>query len=466
MSTTNGTTFLTGVIEGFYGTPWNPAERADLLDHAPGWGFNTYLYGPKDDLHHRALWREPYARTHAETLGHFIRSCAEGGIRFIYALGPGLDIRYAHRADVEAILRRFGQLMDLGCRDFCLLFDDIPDVMHPEDRERWGGFASAHAGVANEVFRWVHSRNPGGRFLFCPTPYCGRMAGRQLGGPDYLATVGRELDPQIDIFWTGPEIVSAEITVAHIKEMAQLLRRKPLLWDNLHANDYDGHRFFCGPYSGRPQELLGELAGILTNPNTEYPLNRVALETLGAYVRCTGQWDPRAAYLESLRSWLPDFASVGKPIELPDLVLLMDCFYLPYELGPEAKELFRLSVDLMPRNPDGWGESGEHLRKGVTRLRELCVRLTELRDRSLFNAMGRRIWELREELDLLERFWAWHSDPARNGQPFASDFHQPRTYRGSLAANLQRLWVQQHDGALVPRCPADPEFATAQLFTR
>lgn len=459
-------TFLAGVIEGFYGTPWTDAERLDLLGRAPGWGFNTYLYGPKDDLHHRALWRQPYPDPAAADLARFIRSCSEKGIRFIYALGPGLDIRYAERADLEAILRRFDQLIGLGCRDFCLLFDDIPDVMHPGDRDRWGSFASAHAGVANEVFHWVQARVPGGRFLFCPTPYCGRMASRQLGGPDYLSIVGRELDPQIDIFWTGPEIVSAEITVSHVQELARILRRKPLLWDNLHANDYDGHRFFCGPYSGRPPELRQEVAGILTNPNTEYPLNRVALETLGAFVQCAGSWDPRQAYLRALEGWLPGFASVGKPFELQDLVLLLDCFYLPHELGPEAKELFQLATELMPTDPVTWGDSGVRLMKGVARLRELCVRLTELRDRSLFNAMGRRIWELREELDLLERYWAWRSDPARADQPFTSDFHQPRTYRGSLGANLQRLWIQNADGVLSPRPASDAESTTARMFAQ
>ena len=34
----------------------------------------------------------------------------------------------------------------------------------------------------------------------------------------------------------------------------------------------------------------------------------------------------------------------------------------------------------------GWGEPGERIKKGIARLRELCVRLTEMRDRSLFNA--------------------------------------------------------------------------------
>ena len=79
--------------------------------------------------------------------------------------------------------------------------------------------------------------------------------GTQLGGEGYLATIGRELLPEIDVFWTGPEIISREITVAHVRELQDILRRKPLIWDNLHANDYDGRRFYCGPYAGRPPEL-------------------------------------------------------------------------------------------------------------------------------------------------------------------------------------------------------------------
>jgi beta-N-acetylglucosaminidase len=51
--------FLSGAIEGFYGQPWTHAERVALFDWLAAWGLNTYLYAPKDDLKHRALWREP-----------------------------------------------------------------------------------------------------------------------------------------------------------------------------------------------------------------------------------------------------------------------------------------------------------------------------------------------------------------------------------------------------------------------
>ena len=56
------------------------------------------------------------------------------------------------------------------------------------------------------------------------------MAEREHGGGGYLLTIGQELLPEIDVFWTGPEIISQEITVAHVQELQTVLRRKPLIW--------------------------------------------------------------------------------------------------------------------------------------------------------------------------------------------------------------------------------------------
>src|SRR5688500_8569576 len=102
------------------------------------WGLNTYVYAPKDDLHHRALWREPYAAEDADRLRGSIAACGERNIRFVYGLSPGLDIRYGRETDLDQLRARFEQMNPLGCRDFSLLFDDIPDGMDAADRERWG----------------------------------------------------------------------------------------------------------------------------------------------------------------------------------------------------------------------------------------------------------------------------------------------------------------------------------------
>lgn len=452
MATHDRTNFLAGVIEGFYGPPWTQAERFELFDWMAAWGLNTYFYAPKDDLNQRAIWRELYAAAEVEILGQLVRACRERQLRFVYAVSPGLDIRYSHPAELQHLQRRFEQMLALGCQNFSLLFDDIPDQMAAQDRERFGSFASAQSHVVNALFCWTRERCPEARFLFCPTPYCGRMADAKLGGEGYLATVGRELLPAIDIFWTGPEIISREITVAHVRELQTLLRRKPLIWDNLHANDYDGRRFFCGPYCGRSPELRSEVTGLLSNPNTEFPLNFMALRTLAAFVRCESSWNPRQAYLDAMREWLPHFATSSQPVPLEFLILLGDCYYLPHEEGPEAQALFEQARHLIARPPATWGDDAANFRQKTATLRDPCFRLTELRNRSLFYALNRRVWELREELDLLDRYVAFKSASGNENADYIPDSHLPGTYRGGMAARLQSLLIPQADGTI--RCAA------------
>jgi len=450
MATQKTADFLSGVIEGFYGQPWSAAVRVELFDWMAGWGLNTYLYAPKDDLKHRAIWRELYTAAEAAPLREAIQACQRRSLRFIYALSPGLDIRYSDPAEAARLKERFEQMLGLGCQDFALLFDDIPDRMTEEDRRRWGSFAAAQCQAANALCAWTRQRAPNARFLFCPTPYCGRMRERKLGGEGYLPRVGRELSPEIDVLWTGPEIISREITAAHARELREVLNRKPLIWDNLHANDYDGRRFYCGPYSGRAPELLSEASGLLCNPNNEFPLNYAPLRTLAEFARGGGEWDARKAYLAAMREWLPSFATLGEPVTLEDLILFGDCYYLPHEEGPEAEALFEGARRLLARDPSTWGEEAAAFRRRAARLRDFCARMTELRQRPLFHALSRRVWDLREELDLLEGYVAFKSREGTAKAAWGSDFHLPGTYRGGLVSRLQRLLVQHPDGSFTP----------------
>ena len=45
-------------------------------------------------------------------------------------------------------------------------------------------------------------------------------------------------------------MVSSIITVDSIKQLNRILKRKVMIWDNIHANDYDPKRVFLGPYKG------------------------------------------------------------------------------------------------------------------------------------------------------------------------------------------------------------------------
>lgn len=439
--------FLSGVIEGFYGRPWTLAERVELFDWMAASGLDTYLYAPKDDLKHRAMWREGYTPDEAGQLAQTIQAAERLQRRFIYALSPGLNICYSDDGELKHLQRRFEQLLALGCVHFALLFDDIAGELGASDITRFGSLASAQCHIANAMFEWTRSRSPRTRFLFCPTAYCGRMARREVGGKDYLATVGRELSPAIDVFWTGLEIISRELTVAHAQEVARILGRKPLIWDNLHANDYDGRRFFCGPYAGRPPELRECVSGLLLNPNSEFPLNFVPLRTLGEFMRGQGIWNTREAYLTAMREWLPRFATIDQPASLEDLVLFGDCYYLPHEEGPEAEALCELARGFVA---EACGTPQLLLEK-IARLRGFCARMTDLRDRDLFYALSRRAWELREELDLLEQYVRF-SQEGKVGE-FRADSHLPGTYRGGMVTRLQRLLIQQPDGGFTPARP-------------
>ena len=83
---------LRGVIEGFYGTPWTEDARLDMISFCGRTGFNAYIYAPKDDPYHREKWREPYPATELQNLARLVAAAQQNGVRFIFAVSPGLDL--------------------------------------------------------------------------------------------------------------------------------------------------------------------------------------------------------------------------------------------------------------------------------------------------------------------------------------------------------------------------------------
>ncbi|XP_021925094.1 protein O-GlcNAcase isoform X2 [Zootermopsis nevadensis] len=283
------------VVEGnsyssFYGRPWTTEQRKDLFQKLKKWGMESYLYAPKDDYKHRAYWRELYTVEEAEHLTGLISSARDNGITFYYALSPGLDITYSSTKEMTALKRKLEQVSQFGCTAYALLFDDIEPEMCEADKEVFQSFAYAQVSVSNEVFQ--HLGQP--HFMLCPTQYCAARATPNVQNSEYLNTLGSKLAPEIDIMWTGPKVISRLLTIESIEEITDVLRRPPVIWDNLHANDYDQKRVFLGPYSGRSPDLIPKLRGVLTNPNCEYGANFVAIHTLAQWSRCNvdGKRDP------------------------------------------------------------------------------------------------------------------------------------------------------------------------------
>ncbi|XP_031838297.1 O-GlcNAcase isoform X2 [Nomia melanderi] len=281
LNTKNGN-FICGVVEGFYGRPWTTEQRKDLFQKLKKWGMDSYLYAPKDDYKHRAYWRDLYTVEEAEHLTGLITAARECGITFYYALSPGLDITYSSAKEVTVLKRKLEQVSQFGCTAFALLFDDIEPEMSEADKEVFQSFAHAQVSVTNDIFQ--HLGQP--KFLLCPTQYCATRAMPNVTSSEYLNTLGNKLAQEIDIMWTGPKVISRLLTVESIEEITEVLKRPPVIWDNLHANDYDQKRVFLGPYSGRSPDLIPKLRGVLTNPNCEYGANFVAIHTLAQWSKC------------------------------------------------------------------------------------------------------------------------------------------------------------------------------------
>ncbi|XP_015233147.1 PREDICTED: protein O-GlcNAcase isoform X1 [Cyprinodon variegatus] len=282
VETTGHRKFISGVVEGFYGRPWTMEQRKELFRRQQKWGLNTYLYAPKDDYKHRMFWREMYSVEEAEQLMTLVSAAKEHGIEFIYAISPGLDITFSNQKEVTALKRKLDQVTHFGCKSFALLFDDIDHNMCPADKEVFSSFAHAQVSLTNEIYQYLGEPET---FLFCPTEYCGTFCYPNVSQSPYLHTVGEKLLPSIDVLWTGPKVVSKEIPVESIEEVSKILRRAPVIWDNIHANDYDQKRLFLGPYKGRSTELIPRLKGVLTNPNCEFESNFVAIHTLATWYK-------------------------------------------------------------------------------------------------------------------------------------------------------------------------------------
>ena len=97
--------------------------------------------------------------------------------------------------------------------------------------------------------------------------------------------VCRALSDSVFSLFLGAKVISKKITITELEEVSRVLQRPPVIWDNIHANDYDPRRVFLGPYDGRSPEIIPYIRGVLTNPNCEFEANYIPLHTLGQWSR-------------------------------------------------------------------------------------------------------------------------------------------------------------------------------------
>lgn len=265
--------FRLGIVEGFFGRQWSWEARHAFVDFLAARACNTYVYAPKNDPWLRRQWHAPFPSAHLDALRKLAAHCHEQDVDFGIGLSPFELYRDFSAANRLLLKAKVEQIDAISPRLFCILFDDMM------------GDLKELAAVQVGIIEFICAHSSARSFAICPTYYSDDpLLVRHFGSqPEhYLEDLGRRLDPAIDVFWTGPKVISTSYPRSHLLEVAGKLRRKPLLWDNYPVNDAKRLTSFLHlmPFTGRGAELRELCSGHLANPMNQPWLSQLALHTL------------------------------------------------------------------------------------------------------------------------------------------------------------------------------------------
>jgi hyaluronoglucosaminidase len=324
---------IRGVIEGFYGPPWSHDERLDLIRFCGEHGLNTWVHAPKDDPYHRKLWREPYPDAELEQLGELVQEAKRNGVDFAYSIAPGLDMAYSSDAELATLVAKCKQVQSVGVTTVQLLWDDVEHELHgPEDEKRYASSerpsAAAQADVSNRFSAAFRQPEP---LVVCPMGYA------NTEDTPYRRVFKADLDPEIVLYWTGPEVVSFGITREELDAVVARFGHELLIWDNFPVNDFAPEKLFLGPLRGRdPRIADGRCKGLIANAMLQAVPSKLALATVADWTRDPSAYDPIESYARALRAHGAEVVeALGMPAKIsppPDL----DALVAALALGVDA----------------------------------------------------------------------------------------------------------------------------------
>ena len=106
--------------------------------------------------------------------------------------------------------------------------------MVPADDKAYGSAANIDGLYMTKLFREVKAEYPGFFLVFCPPFYWGpdSAAAYPEDRDTYLKKLGETLDPEVDVYWTGPMVKSYNIRKYQVDWFANLTKHKPLYSQN------------------------------------------------------------------------------------------------------------------------------------------------------------------------------------------------------------------------------------------
>lgn len=255
-----------GVIEGFFGPQWSQSSRLSYAAFLREWGGGFFIYAPKQDANLRKGWREKWEDDYLKHLQNLRDNFHHENILFGVGFSPfGLGSSLSPE-DKASLDEKLTIINDLGIDILGLFFDDMP--------------TNDHLARSQIEALKIIQRSFKRKIIFCPSyytpdPILDKVFGQRP--PQYLDEIANGISTEVALAWTGPKVISPEISREHMQETTSLLKRKPFLWENLFANDGPKNCKFLKlrPFTGRDNEILNEAEGIGLNLMNQPELSKI-----------------------------------------------------------------------------------------------------------------------------------------------------------------------------------------------
>ncbi|MEU2612408.1 beta-N-acetylglucosaminidase domain-containing protein [Micromonospora sp. NPDC007271] len=300
---------IRGGMESFYGPVWSQEDRRSQIEFLARHKMNQFFYGPADDLRTGSHWDSLYDEAELDRLKEIADLATSRHVDFVYRISPeapmapGQGICHARDDDRGKLLARLAQLWEIGVRSYVIAWDDVSgNFACQEDRDAYQGdpspLAAAQAGVTNLVQHEFIEKHPGAsRLVAVPTEYWG------MTPTPYKNRFDELLSTEVDLYWTGPEVVSPSITEDDLRAAQDAWpRHRIMIWDNYPVNDYSPNRLLLGPLVNRDAGMAGDVVGISFNELVQHQeASQIPLGTQADYAWNPGAYDAERSWTRTLQ---------------------------------------------------------------------------------------------------------------------------------------------------------------------
>lgn len=148
-----------------------------------------------------------------------------------YTMYPKLPLSNERTFDLHVKL--FNEIADAKGHGY-FPYDDGRFPVPQVDLDKFGSAASMDAKYLTRLYKEVKKNHPDFHMIFCPPFYWGPESESSYPEPrePYLKSLGDYLDPEIEVFWTGPRVKGYQKSPDQVKWFSDLIKRKPVIFQN------------------------------------------------------------------------------------------------------------------------------------------------------------------------------------------------------------------------------------------